>query len=76
MVTLHVRTGCDQLAISGEGNTLVYRIARKGGVGRDELICHEALHQTALAVCEPIHVRLIERHAESGFHWQVGWVKP
>ena len=43
MATLHVRTGCDQLAIGGERNALVCRIARKGGVGRDELVRHQPL---------------------------------
>jgi hypothetical protein len=51
VTTLHVRPGCDQLAIGGKGSALVCRVAReKSGVGRDELIGHQPLSQTGLAV--------------------------
>jgi hypothetical protein len=75
VAALHVRTRSDQLAISGKGNALFGRIARKSAVGGNELAVHQGLHQTILTGGEPIQMGVCESHAEGGSHWQVLRIK-
>ena len=67
----HVRTGGDQLAVGGDGDTPVGRILGERGVAGNQSIGHQTRQQAVLARQQPIFGGILAGHPESGGARQV-----